>query len=146
MLNQAMSLCPLQIGNAVHFTVLDQGLLISQLSHEDAGTYQCQGMEQSFSQTIISYRLHIIEHQAMEVLASRIGRHSFEEAESHDSALPRSELQRQRALAAPGANLDEFCNALQQRKRRRQKAWNQKFQQHPLENKKGRVCRQRGPL
>ncbi|KAL8212326.1 UNVERIFIED_CONTAM: hypothetical protein K2H54_043505 [Gekko kuhli] len=138
-----------EVGNAGRFSVLEQGLLISQLTQEDAGIYHCQGMEQSFSQTITRYGLRVIGHQAMEVLTSRT-RKNTEAAASHHSVIPLAETQLpykgySRALGASGSNLDEFCNALQQRRRRRQKDWNRKWQQHHPESKRGRVRRQPGP-
>ncbi|XP_054834742.1 semaphorin-3D-like [Eublepharis macularius] len=138
-----------EIGSAGRFSVLEQGLLISQLTQEDAGIYHCQGMEHSFSQTITHYSLRVIGHQAMEVLAFRTSK-STEEATSHHSIIPWTEMQLHykgysRALGAPSTNLDEFCNALQQRKRRRPKEWNRKWQQHLQESRRGRVRRQPGP-
>ncbi|XP_015279504.1 PREDICTED: semaphorin-3D-like [Gekko japonicus] len=138
-----------EVGNAGRFSVLEQGLLISQLTQEDAGVYHCQGMEQSFSQTLTRYGLRVIGHQAMEVLTSRT-RKNTEAAASHHGVIPLAETQLpykgySRALGASSSNLDEFCNALQQRRRRRQKDWNRKWQQHHLESKRGRVRRQPGP-
>lgn len=142
-------LLSLQIRSLGRFSVLEQGLLIHQLSPEDAGIYQCQGMEHTFSHVVTHYNLRIIGPQAMEVLTSRLSK-SPEEAGSHHSTIPRSERQLHYqgylwALGAPGTNLDEFCNTLQQRKRRKQRVWNQKWQQHHLESKKGRVRRQSRP-
>lgn len=141
-------MCSLQVGSTGHFSVLEQGLLISQLTQEDAGIYHCQGMEQSFSQTLIRYRLRVIGHQAMEVLTSRTSKNT-EVAGGHHTVIPLAEAQLpykgySRALGAPSSNLDEFCTALQQRRRRRQKDWNRRWQQHHKESKKGRVRRQPG--
>ncbi|XP_061473888.1 semaphorin-3D-like [Rhineura floridana] len=138
-----------EIESTGRFSVLEQGLLISQLTQEDAGMYQCQGVEHSFSQTLTYYSLRIIRHRAMEALTSRRSK-STEEAEGQRSPVPASEVQPHYkgyswGLGAPGTNLDEFCNALQRRKRRRQKGWAPKWQQHPLESKGGRVRRQPGP-
>ncbi|NXK11949.1 SEM3D protein, partial [Herpetotheres cachinnans] len=49
-----------------HFSVLEQGLLIRQLAREDAGTYECQAVERSFSRPLTRYSLRIIRHEAME--------------------------------------------------------------------------------
>ncbi|NXP53842.1 SEM3D protein, partial [Heliornis fulica] len=49
-----------------HFSVLEQGLLIRQLAREDAGTYECQAVERSFSQPLTRYSLRVIRHEAME--------------------------------------------------------------------------------
>ncbi|NWS39814.1 SEM3D protein, partial [Probosciger aterrimus] len=49
-----------------HFSVLEQGLLIRQLAPEDAGTYECQAMERSFSRPLTRYSLRVIRHEAME--------------------------------------------------------------------------------
>ncbi|XP_062977186.1 semaphorin-3D-like [Elgaria multicarinata webbii] len=150
LVQRSNTVAPEEIESSSRFSVLQQGLLISQLAREDAGIYQCQGMEHAFSQILTYYSLRVIGHQAMEALTSRLSK-SAEEAGSHHSIIPMSELQLHYkgyswALGAPGTNLDEFCNALQQRKRRRQKVWNPKWQQHPSESKKGRVRRQPEPL
>ncbi|XP_020644198.3 semaphorin-3D isoform X2 [Pogona vitticeps] len=139
-----------EIESTGRFSVLEQGLLISRLAQEDAGIYHCQRIEHSFAQTLAYYSLRIIGHQAMAALTSKLSK-STEEGESHTSTIPRSDLQfhykgNSWALGAPGTNLDEFCTAVQQRKRWRQKFWNPKFQQQPLETKKGRVRRQPGLL
>nr|XP_034961968.1 semaphorin-3D-like isoform X2 [Zootoca vivipara] len=139
-----------EIGSMGRFSILEQGLLINQLTQEDAGIYQCQGMEHSFSQTLTYYSLRIIGHQAMEAFTSRRSK-STEEAGGLHGTIPASELQLHYkgyswAMGAPGTNLDELCDALQRRKRRRQKGWSPKWQQHPLESKRGRVRRQPGPL
>ncbi|KAF7249770.1 Semaphorin-3D, partial [Varanus komodoensis] len=139
-----------EIESTGRFVVLQQGLLISQLTQEDAGIYQCQGMEHSFSQTLAYYNLHIIRHQAMEAFASTL-RQGTEAAGGPHSTISMSELQRHHkgyswALGAPGTSLDELCSTLEQRKRRRQKNWNPKWQLHPSGSKKGRVRRQPEPL
>ncbi|KFZ68139.1 Semaphorin-3D, partial [Podiceps cristatus] len=46
--------------------VLEQGLLIRQLAREDAGTYECQAVERSFSRPLTQYSLRVIRHEAME--------------------------------------------------------------------------------
>ncbi|XP_032996531.1 semaphorin-3D-like isoform X1 [Lacerta agilis] len=138
-----------EIGSMGRFSILEQGLLINQLTQEDAGIYQCQGMEHSFSQALTYYSLRIIGHQAMEAFTSRRSK-STEEAGGPHGTILASELQLHYkgyswAMGAPGTNLDELCDALQRRKRRRQKGWSPKWQQHPLESKRGRVRRQPGP-
>ncbi|NXG21214.1 SEM3D protein, partial [Grallaria varia] len=49
-----------------HFLVLEQGLLIRQLTREDVGTYECQAVEHSFSRPLTRYSLRLIGHEAME--------------------------------------------------------------------------------
>uniref|UniRef100_A0A8C6VE62 Semaphorin-3D n=1 Tax=Naja naja TaxID=35670 RepID=A0A8C6VE62_NAJNA len=125
------------------FSILEQGLLINQLTQQDAGLYQCQGMDSSFSQTLTYYKLRIIGQQAMEAVTSRLGKNA-ETQGNHHSVTPVSGLQLpyKGYSWASGTNLVEFCNALQQRKRLRQKVWTSRWQQHPSESKKGRVRRQ----
>ncbi|NXO49701.1 SEM3D protein, partial [Aramus guarauna] len=55
-----------EVRNNGHFSVLEQGLLIRQLMREDAGTYECQAVERSFSQPLTRYSLRVIRHEAME--------------------------------------------------------------------------------
>ncbi|NXL02180.1 SEM3D protein, partial [Mesembrinibis cayennensis] len=55
-----------EVRNNGRFSVLEQGLLIRQLAREDAGTYECQAVERSFSRPLTRYSLRIIRHEAME--------------------------------------------------------------------------------
>ncbi|NXP99935.1 SEM3D protein, partial [Vidua macroura] len=57
---------PSEVRNNGHFLVLDQGLLIRQLSREDVGTYECQAVERSFSRLLTRYSLRVIRHEATE--------------------------------------------------------------------------------
>ncbi|NWR84238.1 SEM3D protein, partial [Furnarius figulus] len=62
---EEMALSEVQ-GNNGHFLVLEQGLLIRQLTREDVGTYECQAVERSFSRPLTRYSLRLIGHEAME--------------------------------------------------------------------------------
>ncbi|NWS57106.1 SEM3D protein, partial [Chunga burmeisteri] len=55
-----------EVRNNGHFSVLEQGLLIRQLSREDEGTYECQAVERSFSRPLTQYSLRVIRHEAMD--------------------------------------------------------------------------------
>ncbi|KFV84332.1 Semaphorin-3D, partial [Struthio camelus australis] len=55
-----------EVRNNGHFLMLEQGLLIRQLAREDAGTYECQAVERSFSRSLTRYSLRVIKHEAME--------------------------------------------------------------------------------
>ncbi|XP_034295876.1 semaphorin-3D-like [Pantherophis guttatus] len=136
-----------EVGSTGRFSILEQGLLINQLTQQDAGLYQCQGMDSSFSQTLTYYKLRIIGQQAMEAVTSRLSKNA-ETKGNHHSVTPVSgpQLPYKGYSWPPGTNLVEFCNALQQRKRLRQKVWTSRWQQqqHPSESKKGRVRRQPG--
>ncbi|NXE78657.1 SEM3D protein, partial [Cochlearius cochlearius] len=55
-----------EVRNNGRFSVLEQGLLIRQLAREDAGTYECQAVERSFSRPLTRYSLRVIRHEAME--------------------------------------------------------------------------------
>ncbi|NWW69883.1 SEM3D protein, partial [Climacteris rufus] len=57
---------PSEVRNNGHFLVLEQGLLIRQLAREDAGIYECQAVERSFSRPLTRYRLRLIRHEAVE--------------------------------------------------------------------------------
>ncbi|NXY74668.1 SEM3D protein, partial [Glareola pratincola] len=57
---------PSEVRNNGHFSVLEQGLLIRQLAREDAGTYECQAVERSFSRPLTRYSLRVIRQEAME--------------------------------------------------------------------------------
>ncbi|KAM9133866.1 semaphorin-3D-like isoform 5-T6 [Pangshura tecta] len=123
------------------FSILEQGLLIRQLAREDAGVYQCQAVEHSFSRPLMHYSLRVIGHEVM-------GAKRAKEGGSHLSPMP-MQLQYKgypRHLGAPGTSLDEYCNALRHQDGQQQKAWNPKWQQHSLESKRGRVRRHPDPL
>lgn len=123
-----------EIRTGGHFVVLEQGLLIRQLGREDAGTYECQAVERSFSRPLTRYSLRVIQHEAMEVPPYR---------RSKGVEGPRTDP---RALGAPGTSLDTYCNALWHQERQRQKAWHQKWQHRSPESKSSRVRRQPQPL
>ncbi|NXX94397.1 SEM3D protein, partial [Centropus bengalensis] len=55
-----------EVRSSGRFSVLEQGLLIRQVAREDAGTYECQAVERSFSRPLARYNLRIIRHEAME--------------------------------------------------------------------------------
>ncbi|NXG02343.1 SEM3D protein, partial [Sakesphorus luctuosus] len=55
-----------EVRNNGRFLVLEQGLLIRQLTREDVGTYECQAVERSFSRPLTRYSLRLIGHEAME--------------------------------------------------------------------------------
>ncbi|NXQ73403.1 SEM3D protein, partial [Quiscalus mexicanus] len=57
---------PSEVRNNGHFLVLEQGLLIRQLSREDVGTYECLAVERSFSRLLTRYSLRLIRHEAAE--------------------------------------------------------------------------------
>ncbi|XP_071669246.1 semaphorin-3D-like isoform X2 [Patagioenas fasciata] len=131
-----------------HFSVLEQGLLIRQLAREDAGTYECQAVERSFSRPLTRYSLRVIRHEAMDVSPYK---RSKELGGTHQSPRPRLDLQPSykgfpRALGAPGTSLDVYCNALRHQERQRQKTWHQKWQHPSPDSKNGRVRRHPQPL
>ncbi|XP_025962378.1 semaphorin-3D-like isoform X1 [Dromaius novaehollandiae] len=141
---------PSEVRNNGHFLMLEQGLLIRQLTREDAGTYECQAVERSFSRSLTHYSLRVIGHEAMEMPPYKRGR-GVELGGSYQGPQPRIDLQMgykgfPRALGAPGTSLDVYCNALRHQERQRQKAWHQKWQHHSPESKKGRVRRHPHPL
>ncbi|NXD77549.1 SEM3D protein, partial [Halcyon senegalensis] len=55
-----------EVRNNGHFSLLEQGLLIRHLAREDAGTYECQAVERSFSWPLTRYSLRVIRHEAVE--------------------------------------------------------------------------------
>ncbi|NXR96658.1 SEM3D protein, partial [Hypocryptadius cinnamomeus] len=66
LLRRGEETAPSEVRNNGHFLVLEQGLLIRQLSREDVGTYECQAVERSFSRLLTRYSLRVIRHEAME--------------------------------------------------------------------------------
>uniref|UniRef100_A0A663EVC1 Semaphorin 3D n=1 Tax=Aquila chrysaetos chrysaetos TaxID=223781 RepID=A0A663EVC1_AQUCH len=127
-----------------------QGLLIRQLAREDAGTYECQAVERSFSRPLTRYSLRVIRHEAMEVPPYKRSK-GAELGGTHQSPRPRIDLHPgykgfPRALGAPGTSLDVYCNALRHQERQRQKSWHQKWQHPSPDGKNGRVRRHPQPL
>ncbi|NXN40534.1 SEM3D protein, partial [Rhinoptilus africanus] len=55
-----------EVRNNGRFSLLEQGLLIRQLAREDAGAYECQALERSFSRPLTRYSLRVIRQEAME--------------------------------------------------------------------------------
>ncbi|XP_030139359.4 semaphorin-3D [Taeniopygia guttata] len=135
---------PSEVRNNGHFLVLEQGLLIRQLSREDVGTYECQAVERSFSRLLTRYGLRVIRYEATELPPYKRSR-GVEPGGTHQSPRPRIDLHPgskgfPRALGAPGTSLDAYCNALRLQERQRQRAWHR--WQHPsLDGKNGRVRR-----
>lgn len=128
--------------------MLEQGLLIRQLAREDAGTYECQAVERSFSRPLTRYSLRVIRHEAMDMPPYKRNK---ELGGTHQSPRPRLDLQPSykgfpRALGAPGTSLDVYCNALRHQERQRQKTWHQKWQHPSPDSKNGRVRRHPQPL
>uniref|UniRef100_A0A8C0BUW2 Semaphorin-3D n=1 Tax=Buteo japonicus TaxID=224669 RepID=A0A8C0BUW2_9AVES len=139
-----------EVRNNGHFSVLEQGLLIRQLAREDAGTYECQAVERSFSRPLTRYSLRVIRHEAMEVPPYKRSK-GAELGGTHQSPRPRIDLHPgykgfPRALGAPGTSLDVYCNALRHQERQRQKSWHQKWQHPSPDSKNGRVRRHPQPL
>uniref|UniRef100_A0A8C3J9Q7 Semaphorin 3D n=1 Tax=Calidris pygmaea TaxID=425635 RepID=A0A8C3J9Q7_9CHAR len=139
-----------EVRNNGHFSVLEQGLLIRQLAREDAGTYECQAVERSFSRPHTRYSLRVIRQEAMEVPPYKRSK-GTEPGGTHQSPRPRIDLHPgykgfPRALGAPGTSLDAYCNALRHQERQRQKAWHQKWQHPSPDSKTGRVRRHPQPL
>ncbi|OWK56013.1 Semaphorin-3D [Lonchura striata] len=135
---------PSEVRNNGHFLVLEQGLLIRQLSREDVGTYECQAVERSFSRLLSRYSLRVIRHEATELPPYKRSR-AVEPGGTHQSPRPRIDLHPgskgfPRALGAPGTSLDAYCNALRLQERQRQRAWH-KWQHPSPDSKNGRVRR-----
>ncbi|XP_009956904.1 PREDICTED: semaphorin-3D-like [Leptosomus discolor] len=139
-----------EVRNNGHFSVLEQGLLIRQLAREDAGTYECQAVEHSFSHPLTRYSLRIIRHEAMEVAPYKWSK-GAKLGGTHQNPRARINLHLgykgfPQALGAPGTSLDVYCNALRHQERQRQKAWHQKWQHPSPDSKNSRVRRHSQPL
>ncbi|XP_009070599.1 PREDICTED: semaphorin-3D-like [Acanthisitta chloris] len=138
-----------EVRNNGHFLVLEQGLLIRQLAREDAGTYECQAVERSFSRSLTRYSLRVIRHEATEVPPYKWSK-GAELGGTHQSPQPWIDLRPgykgfPRALGAPGTSLDAYCNALWHQERQRQRAWH-KWQHPSPDSRHGRVRRHPQPL
>ncbi|XP_074861253.1 semaphorin-3D-like isoform X2 [Carettochelys insculpta] len=135
---------PLQeVRSSDRVSLLEQGLLIRQLAREDAGVYQCQAVERTFSRPLVRYSLRVIGQEATGTAPAKRSQGDQQGGSRLRSPLPEAGLQLHYKgyPQAPGPSLDEYCNALGQQP----KAWSPKWQQHSVESKKGRARRQPGP-
>ncbi|XP_069766106.1 semaphorin-3ab [Narcine bancroftii] len=103
----------------------EQGLLLRSLQRKDAGTYVCQTVEHGFMQTLLKVSLEIIDTEHLEELLHKEDVEGLRVKESHGIS---SAIQKvwyrdfMQLINHPNLNtMDEFCEQVWRRDRRRRK-------------------------
>ncbi|XP_051889556.1 semaphorin-3D [Pristis pectinata] len=114
----------------------EHGLLIRSLDRKDAGLYLCRAEEQSFSHTIVRLDLKVIENEQMESAQKAVE----EEAKSRDF-VTESRLRYKdyvQLLSSASFTVDDYCEQLWHREKRRQRNKGVGKWKHVQEMKKSR--------
>lgn len=112
------------------------GLLIRSLQRRDSGVYTCQAQEHSFVHTVARLTLTVIESQQMEGTQ----RVELEEGPAKD-LLTESQLRYKdylQLLSSPSFSLDQYCEQMWHREKRRQRTKGSPKWKHVQEMKKKR--------
>ncbi|XP_055509483.1 semaphorin-3ab [Leucoraja erinacea] len=137
-----------EVGTGDRVIQTDQGLLLRSLQRGDAGTYTCRSVEHGFMQTLLRVTLEIIDTEHLEELLHKVEVEAPRGKEGHaispaiQKVWYRDFMQ---LINHPNLNtMDEFCEQVWRRDRRRRKqglphtpAHGNKWK-HLQENKKGR--------
>ncbi|XP_013911517.1 PREDICTED: semaphorin-3D-like [Thamnophis sirtalis] len=121
----------------------EYGLLIRSLQKKDAGTYYCKAQEHTFVHTIVKLNLNVIENGQME------NSHRAEEEPSRTRDLQAESRLRYKdylqLLSSPSFNLDEYCEQMWHREKKRQRNKGGPKWKHVQEMKKKRNRRHHQP-
>ncbi|XP_066580091.1 semaphorin-3D isoform X2 [Amia ocellicauda] len=104
----------------------DLGLLIRSLHRRDSGTYYCTAQEHAFAHTILRLNLKVIENGQMEIKQAKAedqeGRSRDSSVDSHLASESRYRYKDYlRLVSHPLFTLDEYCEQMWYREKRRQK-------------------------
>ncbi|XP_004839830.1 semaphorin-3D isoform X1 [Heterocephalus glaber] len=120
----------------------EYGLLIRSLQRRDSGVYSCKAQEHSFVHTVARLSLNVIESQQME---------GSQRAEREDGPakdlLAESQLRYKdyiQILSSPSFSLDQYCEQMWHREKRRQRTKGSPKWKHMHELKKKRNRRHHG--
>ncbi|XP_072419188.1 semaphorin-3D isoform X1 [Chiloscyllium punctatum] len=114
----------------------EHGLLIRSVQRKDAGSYFCRAQEQTFTHTIMKLNLKVIENEQMESAQKA----EDEEGKGRDY-VSESRLRYKdyvQLLSSPSFTVDDYCEQLWYRERRRQKNRAAGKWKHVQEMKKNR--------
>uniref|UniRef100_A0A452URM0 Semaphorin 3D n=1 Tax=Ursus maritimus TaxID=29073 RepID=A0A452URM0_URSMA len=114
----------------------EYGLLIRSLQKKDSGMYYCKAQEHTFIHTIVKLTLNVIENEQME----NTQRAEHEEGQGKD-LLAESRLRYKdyiQILSSPNFSLDQYCEQMWHREKRRQRNKGGPKWKHMQEMKKKR--------
>lgn len=114
----------------------EYGLLIRSLQKKDSGMYHCKAQEHTFIHTIVRLTLNVIENEQME----NTQRAEHEEGQVKD-LLAESRLRYKdyiQILSSPNFSLDQYCEQMWHREKRRQRNKGGPKWKHMQEMKKKR--------
>lgn len=121
----------------------EHGLLIRSLQRRDAGAYFCKAQEHTFVHTIVKLNLNVIENGQMESTQKT----EDEEGRVRD-LLTESRLRYKdyiQLVSSPSFSLDEYCEQMWHREKRRQRNKGGAKWKHVQEMKKKRNRRHHEP-
>ncbi|XP_068024013.1 semaphorin-3D isoform X3 [Melanerpes formicivorus] len=121
----------------------EHGLLIRSLQRRDAGAYFCKAQEHTFVHTIVKLNLNVIENGQMEITQKT----EDEEGRIRD-LLTESRLRYKdyiQLVSSPSFSLDEYCEQMWHREKRRQRNKGGAKWKHVQEMKKKRNRRHHDP-
>ncbi|XP_010223197.1 PREDICTED: semaphorin-3D-like, partial [Tinamus guttatus] len=121
----------------------EHGLLIRSLQRRDAGAYYCKAQEHTFVHTIVKLNLNVIENGQMESTQKT----EDEEGRVRD-LLTESRLRYKdyiQLVSSPSFSLDEYCEQMWHREKRRQRNKGGAKWKHVQEMKKKRNRRHHEP-
>ncbi|KAF7246629.1 Semaphorin-3D [Varanus komodoensis] len=121
----------------------EYGLLIRSLLKKDTGTYYCKAQEHTFVQTIVKLNLNVIENGQME---------SSQKTEDEEGRLRDLQVESRlrykdyiQLLSSPSFSLDEYCEQMWHREKKRQRNRGGPKWKHVQEMKKKRNRRHHQP-
>ncbi|XP_069765444.1 semaphorin-3D isoform X2 [Narcine bancroftii] len=114
----------------------EHGLLIRSVERKDAGLYLCRAEEQSFSQTIVRLQLKVIENEQMENAQKSVEEDSKSRDFASESRLRYKDYVQ--LLSSASFTVDDYCEQLWHRQKRRQKNKGAAKWKHVQEMKKNR--------
>ncbi|KAM6435792.1 semaphorin-3D isoform 1-T3 [Liasis olivaceus] len=121
----------------------EYGLLIRSLQKKDTGTYYCKAQEHTFVQTIVKLTLNVIENEQME------NSHRTEDEQGRTRDLQAESRLRYKdylqLLSSPSFSLDEYCEQMWHREKKRQRNKGGPKWKHAQEIKKKRNRRHPQP-
>ncbi|XP_029471855.1 semaphorin-3D [Rhinatrema bivittatum] len=115
----------------------EYGLLIRSLQKKDSGTYYCKAQEHAFLHTIMKLNVKVIENEQMETGSQRM---EDEDARTRD-LITESRLRYKdyiQLLSSPNFSLDEYCDQMWHKEKRRQRTKSGAKWKHVQEIKKSR--------
>lgn len=143
-LTYCVLLCPTpQLKADERIIKTEHGLLIRSLQRRDAGAYFCKAQEHTFVHTIVKLNLNVIENGQMESTQKT----EDEEGRVRD-LLTESRLRYKdyiQLVSSPSFSLDEYCEQMWHREKRRQRNKGGAKWKHVQEMKKKRNRRHHEP-